>query len=240
MLGFLSPYITWNAILNLQLWWWYKALWSNLMLPSATALSNICRTEYGLTMDATKKQLPSRKIVSLALDEWTSTINHTITSVNTYYTDEHWALCGLQLVLATGPNSRVSSGSGSYPELNRCNGFPYKTRSSKSTFLAPTKYLSSDRITTWSIRRLCSFSRSFTSRFQICDPTSICWVAIENPPISLKCSHYFTTIQRISVGLQIWMLEMKERPKLNNLRIDHVMIRSQLKYLIRAKVVGTV
>jgi len=36
-----------------------------------------------------------------------------------------------RLVLATGPNSRVGSGSGSNPEPNRCNGFPHITRSSK-------------------------------------------------------------------------------------------------------------
>ena len=36
------------------------------------------------------------------------------------------------------------------------------------------------------------------------------------------------------------MQEVKERLKLNNLRIDHVMIQSKLEYLIGAKVVGTV
>jgi hypothetical protein len=36
------------------------------------------------------------------------------------------------------------------------------------------------------------------------------------------------------------MLEVKERIKLNTLRIDHVMIRSKLKYFIGAKVVGAV
>jgi len=36
------------------------------------------------------------------------------------------------------------------------------------------------------------------------------------------------------------MQEVKERLELNNLRIDHIMIRSKLKYLIGAKVVGTV
>jgi len=36
------------------------------------------------------------------------------------------------------------------------------------------------------------------------------------------------------------MQEVKERLKLNNLRIDHVMIRSKLKYLIGAKVFGTI
>jgi len=45
--------------------------------------------------------------------------------------------------------------------------------------LAPIKYLSSDRIMTWSVRKLCSISRSFISRFQICNPTDIRWVAVK-------------------------------------------------------------
>jgi len=45
--------------------------------------------------------------------------------------------------------------------------------------LAPIKYLSSDRIMTWSVRKLCSISRSFISRFQICDPIDIRWVAVK-------------------------------------------------------------
>ena len=36
------------------------------------------------------------------------------------------------------------------------------------------------------------------------------------------------------------MQEAKERLELNNLHIDQVMIRSELKYLIGAKAVGTV
>jgi len=37
----------------------------------------------------------------------------------------------------------------------------------------------------------------------------------------------------------MWKREEKEQLELQNLRTDHVMIRSQLKYLIEAKVVGT-
>jgi len=157
-------------------------------------------------------------------------------------------------VLATGPNCRVGSWSSSTRTWTVARGLttrktqtigngavlPPKTRHFKFTILASIRYLSSDRITTWSGHRFCSFSRSITSRFQICDPRSIRWVAIENPPISLKISHYFTTTQRISVRLQIWMLEVKEGLKLNNLRIDYVMIQSKLQYLIGAKGVGTV
>ena len=92
---------------------------------------------------------------------------------------------------------------------------------------------------TWSVRRLCSSSRSFTSRFQICDPTNIRWVAIENPVISRKMCLYFTATQQISVGSQIWKLEVKEWLEMHNVRTDRVMIRSELKYLIGAKVAGT-
>jgi len=135
-------------------------------------------------------------------------------------------------------------GNGSYHTKTRTVGdgavLPPKTWHLKLTILAPIKYLSSDRITTWSVRTLCSCSRSFSSRFQICDPTTICWVAIEIPLISLKIGHYFTTTQRISVGSQIWKWEVKERLKLHNLHTDHVVIQSGLKYLIGAKGVGTV
>jgi len=102
------------------------------------------------------------------------------------------------------------------------------------------KYSSSDRIITWSVRRLCSFSCSFTSCCQISDRTNIRWVAIENPPISRKISRYFTAIQWILVRSQIGQRDVKEKLKLHNLHTDHVMIRSELKYLIGAKVGGTV
>jgi hypothetical protein len=41
--------------------------------------------------------------------------------------------------------------------------------------------------------------------------------------------------QQILVGSQICEREMKERLKLHNLRIEHVVIRSELKYLIEAR-----
>jgi len=146
----------------------------------------------------------------------------------------------LGLVLATGPNSRFDSRSGSNPEPDRCNRFPPKTRHFKSPILAPIKYLSSDRILTWSVHRLCSFSPSFPSRSQICDPTSIRWVAIENPHFSAEISPYFTAIQRILAQSQIYQWEAKEGLKLHNLRTDHVTIRSELRYVIGGKVAGTV
>ena len=92
MLAFVSAHIPWNAILNLVLRWSYKALRNDLVLPSATTFSNICRKEYALTMDAIKKQLPSRNKVSLALDVWSSPNERAITSVIAYYMDRNWAL----------------------------------------------------------------------------------------------------------------------------------------------------
>ena len=90
-------------------------------------------------------------------------------------------------VLASVQNSGVSSRSGSDPEQNRCNVsyhmktgtvaigpvLPPKTRHFNITSLSPIKYLSSDGIMTQLICKLCSFMRSFTSRFQICDRTNI-------------------------------------------------------------------
>jgi len=99
MLGFMSAHIPWNTISNLELRPSYKALCDDLVLPTATTLSNICRRDYALTVDAIKKQLPSRNKVSLALDGWTSTNKLAITSVIAYYMDQNWALREVQLVL---------------------------------------------------------------------------------------------------------------------------------------------
>jgi len=98
--------------------------------------------------------------------------------------------------------------------------------------VAPIKYLSSDRIMTQSLCILCSFSCSFTSRCQICDQTNIRWVAVKLPDITRKIGVFFITTQRILVWSQIWQREVKAQLKLHNLRTDHVMIRSELKYFI--------
>jgi len=66
MLQFVSAFIPSIAISNLELQLSYKALRSDLVLPSATTLSNICQSEYVLTVDAIKKQLLSQNKVSLA------------------------------------------------------------------------------------------------------------------------------------------------------------------------------
>jgi len=97
MLGLVLAHIPWNAISNLELRCSYNASRSELVLPSASTLSNICRREYSLTVDAIKKQLPTRNKVSLALDGWTSTNKLAITSVIAYYIDHNWAMREVQL-----------------------------------------------------------------------------------------------------------------------------------------------
>jgi hypothetical protein len=99
MLGFVSAHIPWNDISNLKLQQSYKALRDDLVLPSATTLCNICRPEYALTVDANKKQLPIRNIVSSAWDGWTSTNELPITSVNADYMDRNWSLREVQLAV---------------------------------------------------------------------------------------------------------------------------------------------
>jgi len=109
MLGFVSPYVPWNAISNLELRQSYKALGSKLVLPSATTLGNICLRAYALTVDAIKKQLPSQNTVSLALDGWISTNILAITSVITYYTDQNWPLHEAQLAFGDVDHLSFSS-----------------------------------------------------------------------------------------------------------------------------------
>jgi len=84
MLGFVSAHIPWNAMSNLEFRRAYKSLHDDLVLPSATTLSNICQREYALTVDAITKQLPIRNKISLALDGCTSTNKLAITSVIAY------------------------------------------------------------------------------------------------------------------------------------------------------------
>jgi len=88
------------------------------------------------------------------------------------------------------PNSRVSSCSSSDQAPNCCNGsyhmntrtiaigsvFPTEISHFNMTSLSPITFWNSDRIMTRSICTLCSFMRSFTSRFQIGDPTDICFM----------------------------------------------------------------
>jgi len=156
-------------------------------------------------------------------------------------------------VLTIVRNSEVGSGSSFKPEPDCGNRFyltktrtvasrpvlASKTRHWNVTTLAAIKFLNSDCIVTSSICRLCSFSGCFTSHFQICDLINIRGVGIKNWRISHELWHYCTAIRRISVGLQIWKREVQVLQKLHNLGIDNVTIQSELKNLIRAKLVAT-
>jgi hypothetical protein len=97
MLGFVSAHIPWNAITNLELRRTFYALRYNLILPSASTLSNICRSEYSLTIDAIKMQLPTKNKVSVALDGWMSTNKLAIGLVIGYFIDFNWCLREVQL-----------------------------------------------------------------------------------------------------------------------------------------------
>jgi len=71
MLRFVLACIPGNAISYLELWWSYHEMRSDLVLLLVTTLSNICWRQYAMTVNAIKKQLPSRNQVSLSLDGWT-------------------------------------------------------------------------------------------------------------------------------------------------------------------------
>jgi len=97
MLGFVSAHIPGNAISYLELQRSYMALRNDLVLPSATTLSNLCWREYALTVDAIEKQLPIRNEVSLPMDGWTSTNKLAVMSVIGYYMGRNCALREVQL-----------------------------------------------------------------------------------------------------------------------------------------------
>ena len=97
MFGFSSAHSVWNARLNKELRWSYKALPDEVVLLSAMTFSNIRRREYALTMDAIKKQLPSQTEVSLALHGWTSMNKLAITLVIAYYKDQNWEVSEVPL-----------------------------------------------------------------------------------------------------------------------------------------------
>jgi hypothetical protein len=97
MLGFVSAHIPWNPLLYLELRRSYQELRDDIVLPSAITLSNICRKEFALTVDAFKKQLPLRNKFSLALDGCTSTNKLAITLIIAYYMDRNRALGEVQL-----------------------------------------------------------------------------------------------------------------------------------------------
>jgi len=97
MLGIHSAHIPWNAISNVERRRSYKPLKRDQVLQSAMTLSDICRREYALTVDAINKQFLSCNTVSLALDRWTSTNKPAIMLVNACYMDRNLAFCEVQL-----------------------------------------------------------------------------------------------------------------------------------------------
>jgi len=117
-----------------------------------------------------------------------------------------------------------------------------KTRTAVPLYCSPTfapiKNPSSDRIKTWSVRRLSSFSRSCTSCCQICEQTNIHWITLESNHIVNQIRRLSIATQWILVCSQMWQWDGKERLKLQNVHIHHVVIRSELRYLVRAKSVN--
>jgi len=97
MIGFVLVHIPWKELSNLQTLQSYVSLRSELVLPSASTVSNICRREYSVTVDTIEKQLLRRSNVSLDLDGWTSTNKLARMSGNANSLDWHWALRELQL-----------------------------------------------------------------------------------------------------------------------------------------------
>ena len=97
-LGSISAHIPRDAIPSLELPQSYHALRDDLVQPWATTLSNICRRNYPMTVDAIKKKSPSRNKVNLAWDRWTSTNTLAIMSVVAYYINQYWSLRDVQLV----------------------------------------------------------------------------------------------------------------------------------------------
>jgi len=93
----LSADIPWNIISNLEQQGSYNLLPSELVVPSASTLSNMCHRECTLTLDAIMKQFPSRNNDSLTVDSWTSTNKLTKMLVLTYHMDWNETLQEVQL-----------------------------------------------------------------------------------------------------------------------------------------------
>ena len=104
--------------------------------------------------------------------------------------------------------------------------------------LAPIKYRSSDCIVTWLIRWMCSFSSSSTCCFQIWDRTNIRSIGVKQHHIPSNIHRFSIVTEQILIWSQIWRWEVREQLTVRNLRIDHVTIRSELRYIIGATIVN--
>jgi hypothetical protein len=98
-LRFVSTHIPWNALSNLALHRSYEAISHHLVLPSAATLSNSCWREYILTVDAIKKQLPSRNKIFLPLDRLTFTNIVGMMLGIACYLNRNWVWREVQLTL---------------------------------------------------------------------------------------------------------------------------------------------
>jgi len=162
-------------------------------------------TGYGSPDDSNCKALDDQEVLRIETLKWETKCSDTEGEFTR------------KLVLATSPNSRVGSGFGYSNNRTVATGLitrkprpvgywlvlSPKTRHFNITSLPQIKYWSSDCIMTWSVRRLCRSSRSFTSQSQICHMTNIRWVANENRLVSFRICPFFTATQWISVGSQI-------------------------------------
>jgi len=97
MLRLIYTHIPWNGMSTLGQLWSDNALRSDLVLPSASTLSNICWKKCSLTGDAIKKQLPSIDKASLALQYWTLANRLAIMTVIANYMDRILVLVESQL-----------------------------------------------------------------------------------------------------------------------------------------------
>jgi hypothetical protein len=123
MLGCVLAHSPCNAISNLELRRSNNALRSELVLTSASILSNICRRQYTLTVDAIEKQLPSTNKGSLALDGWTSTNKLGITSVIAYCMDRNCTLREVQLAFDTADGPIFSYFESSLRITGQCSAY---------------------------------------------------------------------------------------------------------------------
>jgi hypothetical protein len=83
---------------------------------------------------------------------------------------------------------------------------------------------------------MCSAGHAFTTHCPICDLTDIRRAAVKTGPILSQIWRDLIVTQQILLVTHICNPEVKEQVELQNLCTDHVMTRSELKYLFGGKV----
>jgi len=156
----------------------------------------------------------------------------------------------LGLVLATGPGYPAAvcdwirtgqSSPGCYLENSGTRQVWGRVRTGPrfhfpdNTTLAPIQYFNSHRIATWSIHEMCRLMPYFISHSQIWDQVNMHWVALEISRISPQNDLVFIATQPLLIRLQLREWEMKEGIQLHMSRIDYVVIRWELQFLIGAR-----